>query len=77
VDSLFQELVPGYRLTIDLAAQTITTPAGRVIRFDVDEARKYRLLNGLDDIALTLQHADKIREYEAKRAKRAPWLFTG
>ncbi len=76
VDSLFQELVPGYRLTIDLAAQTITTPAGRAIRFDVDETRKYRLLNGLDDIALSLQHADKIREYEAKRAKRAPWLFT-
>ncbi|WP_374089885.1 3-isopropylmalate dehydratase small subunit [Methylomicrobium lacus] len=77
VDSLFQELVPGYRLTIDLAAQTITTPAGRVIRFDVDPARKYRLLNGLDDIALTLQNADKIRDYEAKRAKRAPWLFAG
>jgi 3-isopropylmalate/(R)-2-methylmalate dehydratase small subunit len=76
VDSLFQELAPGYRLTIDLAAQTITTPAGRVIRFDVDETRKYRLLNGLDDIALSLQHADKIKEYEAKRAKRAPWLFT-
>jgi 3-isopropylmalate/(R)-2-methylmalate dehydratase small subunit len=77
VDRLFQELVPGYRLTIDLAAQTITTPAGRTIRFEVDEARKHRLLNGLDDIALSLQYADKIREYEAKRAKRAPWLFTG
>lgn len=76
VDSLFQELAPGYRLTIDLAAQTIATPAGRTIRFEVDEARKYRLLNGLDDIDLSLQHADKIREYEAKRAKRAPWLFT-
>jgi len=77
VDSLFQELAPGYRLTIGLAEQTITTPAGRVIRFDVDPARKYRLLNGLDDIALSLQHADKIRDYEAKRAKRAPWLFAG
>jgi len=75
VDSLFKELSPGYTLTVDLAAQTITTSSGRVIGFDVDETRKYRLLNGLDDIALTLQHADKIRAYEAERAKRAPWLF--
>ena len=75
VDSLFKELSPGYTLTVDLAAQTITTPSGRVIGFDVDETRKYRLLNGLDDIALTLQYADKIRAYEAERAKRAPWLF--
>lgn len=76
VDSLFQEMEDGYRLTIDLAEQTITTPSGRVINFDVDETRKFRLLNGLDDIALTLQHADKIKAYEAGRAKRAPWLFT-
>ncbi|WP_031433550.1 3-isopropylmalate dehydratase small subunit [Methylomarinum vadi] len=75
VDSLFQEMKDGYRLTIDLAGQTITTPAGRVINFDVDETRKFRLLNGLDDIALTLQHADEIKAYEAERAKRAPWLF--
>lgn len=75
VDSLFKELVTGYRLTIDLAAQQITTPNGRAIDFDVDETRKYRLLNGLDDIALSLQHADKIKTYEVERAKRAPWLF--
>ncbi|MEQ1528455.1 MAG: 3-isopropylmalate dehydratase small subunit [Methylococcales bacterium] len=75
VDSLFKELVTGYQLSIDLAAQQITTPNGRVIGFTVDETRKYRLLNGLDDIALSLQHADKIRAYEAERAQRAPWLF--
>jgi 3-isopropylmalate/(R)-2-methylmalate dehydratase small subunit len=75
VDSLFNELTEGYRLTIDLAAQKITTPSGREIAFDVDENRKYRLLNGLDDIGLTLQHADEINAYEAARAKRAPWLF--
>ena len=75
VDSLFKELVTGYQLTIDLETQKITTPGGREIGFDGDETRKYRLLNGLDDIALTLQHADKIKAYEAERAKRAPWLF--
>lgn len=75
VDGLFKELVPGYQLSIDLAKQRITTPAGREIHFDVDEARKYRLLNGLDDIGLTLQLADKIKAYELARAKRAPWLF--
>ncbi|MGR9087341.1 MAG: 3-isopropylmalate dehydratase small subunit [Gammaproteobacteria bacterium] len=75
VDTLFGELSPGYRLTIDLEAQQITTPSGGMIRFDVDQTRKHRLLNGLDDIALSLQHADKIRAYERERAKRAPWLF--
>ena len=75
VDSLFQEIEPGYQLSIDLDAQTITTPSGRMIAFDIDENRKFRLMNGLDDIALTLQQADKIRAYEAERAKRAPWLF--
>lgn len=75
VDGLFKELTDGYRLAVDLEAQKITTPSGREIRFDVDETRKFRLLNGLDDIGLTLQHADEIRAYEAERAKRAPWLF--
>ncbi|CAA9889797.1 3-isopropylmalate isomerase (dehydratase), subunit with LeuC [Candidatus Methylobacter favarea] len=75
VDSLFKELVEGYRLTIDLETQKITTPGGKSIGFDIDENRKYRLLNGLDDIALSLKHADKIRAYEAERSKRAPWLF--
>ncbi|GAB4256085.1 MAG: 3-isopropylmalate dehydratase small subunit [Methylomicrobium sp.] len=75
VDGLFNELNDGYRLTIDLEAQKIATPAGREIAFEVDPTRRHRLLNGLDDIALTLQHADAIRAYEAERAKRAPWLF--
>lgn len=75
VDSLFNEMTEGYKLTIDLAEQVIKTPNGRVIAFEVDANRKFRLLNGLDDIALTLQHADVIRAYEAERAKRAPWLF--
>lgn len=71
VDSLFNEIEEGYQLNIDLEVQTITTPSGRVIHFDIDENRKFRLLNGLDDIALTLQQADKIRAYETERAKRA------
>lgn len=75
VAGLFQELTVGYRLLIDLGAQQIITPSGRKIGFDLDENRKYRLMNGLDDIGLSLQHADKIAEYEARRAKRAPWLF--
>jgi len=75
VDALFKELNDGYHLTIDLETQTITTPSGQNITFTVDENRRYRLLNGLDDIGLTLQHADKIKAYEVERAKRAPWLF--
>jgi 3-isopropylmalate/(R)-2-methylmalate dehydratase small subunit len=75
VDQLFSELVDGYQLTIDLQTQAITTPSGQNIGFAVDENRRHRLLNGLDDIALTLQHADKIKVYEVERAKRAPWLF--
>ncbi|MDX8130225.1 3-isopropylmalate dehydratase small subunit [Methylomonas sp. OY6] len=75
VDLLFKEVVDGYQLTVDLQSQSITTPSGQNIAFNVDENRRYRLLNGLDDIALTLQHADKIKSYEAERAKRAPWLF--
>ena len=75
VTGLFNELTPGYQLAVDLAAQTITTPEGRSIDFAIDATRKHRLLNGLDDIALTLQHADEIKAYERKRAQRAPWLF--
>lgn len=75
VDQLFKEVVDGYQLTIDLQAQTISTPSGQTIAFTVDENRRFRLMNGLDDIALSLQHADKIKSYEAERAKRAPWLF--
>jgi 3-isopropylmalate/(R)-2-methylmalate dehydratase small subunit len=75
VDGLFKELVDGYCLSIDLAAQTIATPSGRNIAFVLDQTRKYRLLNGLDDVALSLLQVDKITAYEAERAKRAPWLF--
>jgi len=77
VDQLFRETeaTEGYRLVIDLAAQTVTTPAGEAFGFEVDPFRKHCLLNGLDDIALTLQHADAIRAYEEKRRAEAPWLF--
>ena len=77
VDRLFQEVVeePGYALTVDLEAQRIVTPGGRVITFSIDEERKHRLLNGLDDIALTLAHTEEIRAYERRRAGEAPWLF--
>jgi 3-isopropylmalate/(R)-2-methylmalate dehydratase small subunit len=75
VDKLFNEMTEGYQLSIDLETQTITTPSGEKIGFNVDENRRYRLMNGLDDIALSLQHADKIKAYETQRAKRAPWLF--
>ncbi|HHJ12713.1 MAG TPA: 3-isopropylmalate dehydratase small subunit [Chromatiales bacterium] len=79
VDRLFREVEAneGYRLTIDLEAQTLTTPSGEVIPFEVDAFRRYCLLNGLDDIGLTLQHADEIRAYEARRRQEAPWLFEG
>ena len=79
MDRLFAEVEAneGYRLQVDLEAQTITTPGGEVIGFEVDEFRKYCLLNGLDDIGLTLQHADEIRAYEQRRRAEAPWLFEG
>ena len=75
VDTLFNEVQAGYRLSISLQTQLITRPNGETLAFSIDENRRYRLLNGLDDIALTLLHADKIKAYEAERAKRAPWLF--
>jgi 3-isopropylmalate/(R)-2-methylmalate dehydratase small subunit len=77
VDRLFQETQarPGYALVVDLAAQTVVTPSGVVFGFDIDAERKNRLLNGLDDISLTLQYTDKIQAYEARRKAEAPWLF--
>ncbi len=65
----------GYQLDIDLEAQTVTTPNGDVYPFEVDEFRKHCLLNGFDDIELTLQQRFRIEEYEAKRRESAPWLF--
>jgi 3-isopropylmalate/(R)-2-methylmalate dehydratase small subunit len=77
VDKLFQEAAAneGYRLTIDLEAQTVTTPGGVSFHFEIGDFRKYCLLNGLDDIGLTLRHVDKIRAYEELRRQEAPWLF--
>jgi 3-isopropylmalate/(R)-2-methylmalate dehydratase small subunit len=76
VDGLFREVLatPGYTLTIDLPDQTVTTPAGRVLRFEVDPFRKECLRNGWDDIGLTLRHADEIRAFEDERLRRHPWL---
>ncbi len=78
VNALFDQVaqMPGYKLRVDLAAQTVTRPDGKVIPFEVDPFRKYCLLNGFDDIGLTLRHADKIREFEARRQAEQPWLFT-
>ncbi len=77
VDRLFRdvEATPGYRLRVDLAAQTVTTPSGDSFRFEVDPFRKECLLDGWDDIGLTLRHADEIRAYENRRRQDAPWLF--
>ena len=66
---------PGFRLAVDLTAQTVTLPDGKTMAFEIDAQRKHRLLNGLDDISLTLQRADQIRAYEAQRSKVEPWLF--
>lgn len=77
VDKLFNEMyaTEGYQLTIDLAEQVVITPAGERFSFELDAFRKHCLLNGLDDIGLTLEHADVIRAYEARRRVDAPWLF--
>ena len=78
VDDLFKAIdeKPGYKLVVDLHDQDITTPDGTKITFDVDSFRKHCLLEGLDDIGLTLQHVDDIRAYEHSRSKITPWLFT-
>lgn len=76
VDQLFNEVYafPGYSLTIDLERQVIVKPQGEEIPFEVQAFRKYCLLNGLDDIGLTLRHKDKIQAYEAERLAKKPWL---
>jgi 3-isopropylmalate/(R)-2-methylmalate dehydratase small subunit len=76
VDRLFDEVAafPGYSLTVDLPRQVIVKPDGSELPFDVQPFRKYCLVNGFDDIGLTLRHADKIRAYEAERLARMPWL---
>ncbi len=77
IDKLFQETEsnPGYRLAVDLEQQTVTTPSGDSYSFDIDQHRKHCMLNGLDDIGLTLAHAGEIKAFEAKHRERQPWLF--
>jgi 3-isopropylmalate/(R)-2-methylmalate dehydratase small subunit len=78
VDRLFYEAAafPGFRLVINLEDQTVATvDNAQVMRFDVDPFRKYCLVNGLDEIGLTLRHADKIRAFESRRQTQFPWYF--
>ena len=77
VDQLFAETESseGYQLSIDLERQVVVKPDGSELAFEVDAFRKHCLLNGLDDIGLTLQYADDIKSYEAQRRVSAPWLF--
>ena len=76
VAQLFDEVAafPGYQLTIDLESQIIVRPQGQEIAFEVQAFRKYCLLNGFDDIGLTMRHADKIKVFEAERLAQKPWL---
>ena len=77
VDELFKRTLanPGLQLSIDLEAQMVSSEGEPVASFEIDAFRKHCLLNGLDDIGLTLQHADEIRAYEEKRKQTTPWLF--
>ena len=77
VDKLFHEVSEngGYRLIVDLEAQSVRTPSGEIFFFDIDPFRKYSLLNGLDEIGLTMQRAEQIAAFEARHAALQPWLF--
>jgi 3-isopropylmalate/(R)-2-methylmalate dehydratase small subunit len=70
------EAAEGYSLYVDLAAQTVKTPGGRVLRFEIDQFRKNALLQGLDNIGWTLSHSDEITAYEERRKQEAPWMFS-
>ena len=76
VDLLFNEVAafPGYQLTVDLERQVVVRPQGEEIPFEVQAFRKFCLINGLDDIGLTLRHAEKIKAFEAERLATKPWL---
>ena len=76
VERLFAEAgdTPGYLLTVDLAGQCVHTPGGEEMSFEIDEFRKYCLLNGLDDIGLTMQKADRIKAFEQQYYQKMPWL---
>ncbi|HBV20562.1 MAG TPA: 3-isopropylmalate dehydratase small subunit [Nitrosomonas sp.] len=78
MDQLFREVAEtvGYTLKIDLQAQLLITPDGEQFTFDVDAFRRHCLLNGLDEIGLTLQQAEKIRQFEHRHREEQPWLFT-
>ncbi|APV51617.1 3-isopropylmalate dehydratase small subunit [Betaproteobacteria bacterium GR16-43] len=78
VDHLFNEAAahPGYKLTIDLAAKSVVTPSGKTMSFEIDDTRRQNLLNGLDEIGITLKHADEIKAYEEKRKRSEPWIFS-
>ncbi|PXF30471.1 3-isopropylmalate dehydratase [Pokkaliibacter plantistimulans] len=77
IDELFRavESTPGYQLTVDLEKKVVRKPDGVELAFDVDQFRRHCLLNGLDEIGLSLQHAEAITSYEEKRKQQAPWLF--
>ena len=77
VDELFEACFAneGYELTADLERQVVITPEGKEFAFEVDEFRKHCLLNGLDDIGLTLQQSDAIKAYEEKMQQKTPWIF--
>ena len=77
VDDLFKRVSAnhGLELSINLEAQTVSCEGEKIASFEIDAFRKHCMLNGLDDIALTLQHADEIKAYEDSRKKTAPWLF--
>ena len=77
IDELFKECFDnvGYQLTVDLKNQKVISPNGKEYAFDVDEFRKHCLLNGLDDIGLTLQNADDIKAFEEKAKQERPWVF--
>ncbi len=79
VDRLFKETAAteGYQLTVDLENKVVVTPSGEKIPFEVDDFRRHCLLNGLDDIGLTLRDSEVIKEYESARRVSAPWLFQG
>lgn len=77
VQELFKEVEAneGYKLSVDLESQAVTTPSGRVLHFEIDSFKKEALLKGLDNIGWTLSHNDEIEAYEARRRREAPWLF--
>ncbi len=78
IEKLFGEAgaKSGYRLAVDLEQQSVTTPGGESFHFDIDPFRKHCILNGLDDIGLTLGHADEIKAFEVKHKQAQPWLFS-